>query len=94
MSDPLLDPAFPDRPSHPDFWRISDAILSLDGDATEGGKSVEQIMHGLVDEKSLFYMATQRAKRVPTPLSYGGALWIDGFIAGLLFQEKGGHRDA
>lgn len=102
MTDPLRDPRFPDRPQHPDFWRISQVVLELDGNASEGNMSVSEIVADLVDEKSLIYMTEQRAlwakQNLPgLTLAYGpalGAIWATAFTAGIRFQQEGGHREA
>lgn len=92
MTDPLNDPRFPDRPTHPDFWRISESVLQLDGKADEGAQSFDTIVYPLVDVRSLGYMAHQRALRMGTGF-VSETLYLDGFLAGVLFQQKGGHRD-
>lgn len=61
MNDPLNDPRFPDRPQHPDFWRLSEVIVRIDGAATEGGESVEDLMG--VDLESFMYFAQHRVRR-------------------------------
>jgi hypothetical protein len=99
MSDPLNDPRFPDRPTHPDFWRMSEIILQQDGDATEGGQSVEEIVKETVDMQSLSYFAMQRAGKqlqnagLPEALMpVVAATWMDAFLAGATFQKRGGHQ--
>lgn len=87
MSDPLNDPRFPGRPNHPDFWRLSSAVLKLDGQSTD--KEFPEIMAPLVDVASLTYMATNRVSRFPV---HPAAVWMDGFAAGVVFQQEGGHR--
>jgi hypothetical protein len=47
--DPLRDPHYPERPQHPDFWRLSDTVLHL-------------------------------------------TLYLDAFLLGVGYQERGGHR--
>lgn len=91
MSDPLSDPRFPDRPQHPDFWRLSSALTKADGDATEGDKSVEEIVG--VDGQSLVYVANNRVGM--GVVAHGSltrtvavGLWIDGFQAGKAFFES------
>lgn len=93
MTDPLQDPRFPGRPQHPDFWRISEIILQHDGDATEGGKGLDEIAAEVpVDPASLLYHARQRALRMlgggaPTAMV---TMWLDGFLAGARFGKQKG----
>lgn len=98
-NDPLNDPRFPKRPTHPDFWRISEVVLQQDGNATEGAKSTEEIVKDTVDLESLTYFAMQRggmacqASRLPESLApVLGSVWMDAFIAGAQFQKRGGHQ--
>lgn len=70
MSDPLRDERFPDRPQTPDFWRMVDVVNKLDGDATEGGKSMPEILAGLVDTASLMYMAEQKSVQARKTLAW------------------------
>lgn len=59
----------PERPNHPDFWRLSSIVLKYDtriqAAATDDAK--EKVWHDnvvrWVDEGSLIYMASQRAMR-------------------------------
>jgi hypothetical protein len=99
MSDPLNDPRFPGRPTHPDFWRISEVVLQNDGDSTEGSKSMEEIVKDTVDLESLTYFAMQRGgkacqqARLPEALApVLGSVWMDAFLAGARYQQRGGHQ--
>lgn len=64
------DPAFPDRPTHPDFMHLADVILMLDGkleDRTseESGKEIfARELNKRIDAESITYMANQRACRL------------------------------
>jgi hypothetical protein len=96
--DPLHDPRFPNRPQHPDFWRLADAVLENDA-AVEDGTGIEEFLAPYVDLPSLAYMAEQRAalylSRAGLPVDlapFVAAGWVDGWIAGVKYQEKGGHR--
>lgn len=91
MADFLNDPAFPDRPVHPDFWRISSAVLKLDGQSQVA--DWEAIVTPLVDPRSLLYMAQNRVRTPNDPLVLPSAAWIDGFLAGAVYQQEGGHRE-
>ncbi len=98
----------PQRPDHPDFWKISEIILQLDGaiDAAVSDDEKERIWKertsAVVDIPSVTYMAIQRALRVlgrPSNAADVGrhssvaALAIDSFIAGVLFAQRGGHQN-
>lgn len=94
MTDPLRDKRFPDRPQHPDFWKLVEVVNHLDGEAGEGGRSADDIIRDDIDEASLVYMAQQRAMR---GRMIGGAnvvgmttCWIDGFLAGVRFANDVG----
>jgi hypothetical protein len=91
--DPLNDPRFPNRPSHPDFWRLVEVINHLDGEATEGHKSLEDILGQDIDLDSLFYMADQRVLRSRIPnspvLRYAAlALYLDAFALGYHYAKE------
>ena len=81
-----IDPLFPDRPDHPDFLRLSEAIIYLDGEA-DGDRDIEDIVGEFIDLPSLIYMADQRILR--TGLQGGNAirarllaLYVDAFSLG------------
>lgn len=86
----------PNRPTHPDMDRLSAALLWLDGESKEGGRSPDEILDGRVDTGSLTYMAVQRGrmlqKATGVPFEPLAAVWFDGFAAALRFIEEGGHR--
>jgi hypothetical protein len=59
----------PNRPNHPDFWKLSQVILRMDG-AMEAATSEDEkeavfasFVGGHVDLPSLAYVATHRAMR-------------------------------
>lgn len=93
----LADPQFPDRPDHPDFWRLSAAVQEADRlSETEGFGVAMQ-----VDARSAGYMAGQRWLRAKNQLSNeeiglegeeaerdrAVILWLDGMTAGVRFQQ-------
>lgn len=92
MTTPGPDPRFPDRPDHPDFWRLSKAVIAND-DAADQGVPIEKIMTDLgIDPKSVQYMAEQRMLRAlghnfvsPQAKVLLMGLWIDAFVAGVGF---------
>ena len=78
------------RPQHPDFWKLTEIILRLDG-AVEAGEDVNHSRLGkAVDLTSARYMSLQRAKRVVQlakehgwrPVQALAGTWLDGFLAG------------
>lgn len=94
---------FPNRPSHPDFHRISQCLLANDAVAESEGSSFTDVAQRFVDPESLVYAAQQRAARVliqalidndPDIALMCSASWVDGFIAGACFQADGGHVSA
>jgi hypothetical protein len=91
---------FPNRPNHPDFWRLSDVTLRLDG-AAGNGRDLSTAADGLVDLDSLVYMAEQRCailiRAFGLPTSVHMPLvtaYVTSFITGIEFEKEGGHRDA
>jgi hypothetical protein len=104
--DPFSDPRFPDRPTHPDFWRLSEIVLQLDGDTVEGGLSMEQQIEKDSDPLAVLYMSTERAKKMFMSLTMAcgpyvpedallaclGVMWVEGFLAGTRFQQRGGKQ--
>lgn len=94
-SDPLNDPRFPNRPQHPDFWRLVSAVNYLDGEATEGGRSTQDILAQYVDAESIAYLSQQRFMRALE--AAGGdldfraialSLYIDAFALGCQFTKE------
>jgi hypothetical protein len=85
---------FPNRPDHPDFWLMAECVQDVDA-AADDGIALERII-GKVDMESLAYVASLRALRMkfrPGDPRAGttaaiGAVWIDGFIAGVNFQKR------
>lgn len=61
---------FPSRPTHDDFWKLSSAVLRLDGrmedfSEPEGDEQqVGQVLSEYCDPESLVYMAQQRSLRL------------------------------
>jgi hypothetical protein len=100
---------FPNRPDTPDFWRVAEIQLRLDGSSAEHGSNTIPLELGkFADMDSVTYHASQRAlhmlKAVPgaddmDPITRHviatimAAGWMEGFIVGNEFHAKGGHRD-
>jgi len=104
---PHPDPRFPDRPDHPDFWKLSEIINHFDDLADKGMDLMDvAILKGL-DLKSLVYMAKQRALRAldtykdteaypegsTNEETRVAASWLDGFMAGQDFGEDRAKRN-
>lgn len=80
---------FPDRPDHPDFWKLSEIVLQLDGRAMEDESDFASTLASMMDPKSLCYMARQRAMRLlERGLVSLTSLYIDGFAAGYRYAER------
>lgn len=98
------DDQFPDRPDHPDFWRLSDVVLQQDGalqEAVDKDAEYDRIIAEHVDLDSVMYLAQQRAQRVlleqgfglnPDAVAMVSAAYLTGVVAGIAFEKKGGHR--
>ena len=89
----------PDRPDHPDFWRLTAVVMGLDI-AVEAGEDVNHTRLGkAVDLASVRYMARQRAMRARaltakpfpgwSPLRALTAVYLDGFLCGYLLGAQG-----
>ena len=93
----------PGQPTHPDFWRICDCVVEADAEATESEDGFQRVIGAIVDLTTLNYVAHQRTLRLQTqaraPMSsehwwmMASTLWLDGFIAGAKYQQRGGHRE-
>lgn len=89
------------RPEHPDFAKLQDAILWMDGEATEGGKTLPEIVEQIdFDLGSIAYAAEQRALRAMRELNGSNdlaafmTLWMEGMLVGLQVGRKERTRDA
>jgi len=98
---PPADPEFPDRPTHPDFARLSAAVTEMDRRSDEAEKDVTPPQLIGVDAEALAYMARMRTgialssllvALMPTEIQMQGA-WCDGFAAGIVYQKRGGSRE-
>lgn len=90
MDDLFSDPRFPDRPQHPDFWKMVAAMNYLDGEALEGGRSAEDILSQYADPASVAYLARQRMLRalgdgIMDPRAVALSLYVDAFALGCQF---------
>ena len=100
MTDPLRDPAFPDRPQHPDFWRLSESALLLDG-RVNSGQTPGEAGAEFVDWESAKYMIEQRTAFLLRQSGYGDApavlhtlmyaAMFSGLVQGIVFEQHGGH---
>lgn len=99
MNAPKIDPEFPDRPQHPDFWALSEAVCSVDKYAGTGKTVADVLDDAHFDADSLIYMARQRARRMLAHAKGGdvaneqmvaslAAVWIDGCLAGLKVGDE------
>lgn len=103
MSDFFNDPSYPHRPKHPDFWKLSEIVLQLDGRASEGESSdiLGDEVRTIADPEAVAYLATHRAIRGATLMGLESkttntasqivglaAMWMEAFIVGARFQER------
>jgi len=86
------DPRFPDRPTHPDFVRLSETVQTHDAMTEELGLTPIQVVG--VDEESLMYfmrnrmaIASQRMHRDLTHPRFM-ALYLDAFALGKAYAES------
>lgn len=88
----MADPQFPNRPDHPDFWMISQALIDTDAQAEGKQETFADLVGRYVDPESLTYAATQRALRMTGPAGDPAmrrafaTLWMDAFVAGCRFS--------
>ena len=100
-TSPLNDPHFPDRIQHPDFWRLSETILKLDG-KTQAGETAEGVTATLVDVMSALYMAKVRTSIMLREVGFDDlpvgvelllvTAYVGGLVHGIEFEKAGGHR--
>lgn len=101
----MPNPMFPDRPTHLDFERLSQASKEIDGCADEPDFDFQAYTNAIVDLKSLQYMAEQRAghgirealgvalTELPIPFqAFIVSTYMDGLVLGALYERAGGHR--
>lgn len=84
----------PERPDHPDFWLISQALIDTDKQTRHSGGDQDwpTITGRYVDPVSLLYVAMQRGLALAGPFDQEliaklGSVWVDAFIAGIKFQH-------
>jgi hypothetical protein len=87
------------RPEHPDFWMLSEVVIKIDA-MTDQHQGFSDIVGRMIDLDSVSYMAEQRALRAMGPNATAatraliGATWIDGFMAGVNFQNRKLHPES
>lgn len=83
---------FPRRPNHPDFWKLSSVVLSLDADSDKG---YEVVVGEVIDVDSLTHCAEQRTGRIfgPRNLAENVSSWMDGFMAGVRYGREEYDKD-
>lgn len=96
------DTNFPNRPTEPEFDRISrilidqDNIVGPDVDPALRDIAFMAYTNDIIPIKVLMYVATQRALRVlmqvadedPNPVAQIGAAWVDAFMAGVQYERS------
>jgi len=85
------DPNFPDRPTHPDFDKLSKVIIGLDLLAKQG-QGFDEIMVDAVDPASLLYMMDQRIRRAMLSSASASeivmAIYLDAFALGYHYAKE------
>lgn len=91
VPDDLSEGAPRQRPDHPDFWKLASIMLQMDAMAGESSGDLDTLISGMIDERSLAYMAFQRGLRgVLNEMdhAYGlAAIWVEGFVVGTQWQR-------
>lgn len=85
------DPAFPERPVHEDFWKLSEAAIENDNLGGRDGKGFRKRVEHFVDQESLDYLVWQRAGVLtedPRLRASFAAAMVDGFTLGCSYMEK------
>lgn len=89
------DPAFPDRPQHPDFLMMSEAVIEMDErieKARDRGGEFVTMIRERVDLESLAYMADNRGARSASEATDADmaakASFMDGFVLGVEFARR------
>jgi hypothetical protein len=90
------------RPTHPDFERLTQVVDWVE-DQKLVGRSPDDVYAELMDVVSVAYLAANRCKldlprgkmvfAAREVLDVAANEWMEGFLFGLLFERKGGHRD-
>jgi len=99
MTDKRPDSSdFPERPDHPDYWRLAAIMQGLDmaADSVPRNQVLPHEVAKHIDKDSVIYMAMQRSLHAHGGRSgmetvRGAGLWLDGFTAGARFA--GGDHD-
>lgn len=90
------DPRFPDRPTHPDFAKLSAVICAQDARSEQAGFDLLADLATVVDPESLRYLAQQRVDRLavalgewtPTTRAALSSVFMDGFMTGARYQKE------
>jgi hypothetical protein len=88
------------RPNHPDFWLISQALIDTDAVVDSGQEKPGDVVDRYVDRDTLMYVTHQRALKTVLNLNIDPAsdkgretialimgTWFDAFVAGAKFQH-------
>lgn len=93
MPDPRVrDPHYPDRPTHPDYVRLSEVAQAHDALAEQLNVPVPEILG--IDEESFFYFLKHRLGIASQSLhrDFNGpkfaALYLDAFALGKAYAEN------
>lgn len=90
----------PNRPNHPDMWKLSEVLLMLDSGMESNVPNDEKealfqrrVKEAGIDHNVLTHVAVQRAMRLgsalgPVGVQQAASAWIDGFVAASYFAKK------
>jgi hypothetical protein len=81
---------FPDRPDHPDFWKLSNTVLQHDGKVEDPDFDLLTYIATIVDPASLRYFMQQAAPMVTLVGAEPAvqSLWMDAFLVGVLYAKQ------
>jgi hypothetical protein len=88
----------PFQPDHPDFERLREVVGHVEAWQRQG-IAPEKAYEKFMDLYSVTYLAVNRTRaNVPSQINetrgeFAANSWVEGFLFGLLFQRKGGHRE-
>jgi hypothetical protein len=84
-----------ERPTHPDFTRLIDGILWLDGQTSEGRHGFEDVVSACGFDVDLVMRTVTQQTRTAirgtvNDSAARGAIWIDGYLTGVRFADPTG----
>lgn len=97
----MTDPRFPNRPDHPDYWQLSEVLVTHDAEMDTGG-NFDDAVGRYIDLPSLAYAANNQAQMGMQRIGAAGkVVWdsrtvrmlmastfISSFLAGMKYQIR------